>query len=96
VHSVTWHGTLVIAWASGSQLPSYAWGARPMSFSWSARWCPPWKPPTSGSISTTCRWKTARAQAAYGQDSQAGKVLEIHQELSGHIHIVLIRRPVGF
>jgi hypothetical protein len=25
-----------------------------------------------------------------------GKVLEIHQELPGRIHIVLIRQPVGY
>jgi hypothetical protein len=49
----------------------------------------------SASISTACRWKTP-AQAAYGQHSQVGKVLEIHQELPGRIHIVLIRQPAGF
>jgi hypothetical protein len=38
----------------------------------------------------------ARAQAAYGQHSQVGKVLEIHQELPGRIHLVLIRQQVGF
>jgi len=32
----------------------------------------------------------------YGQHSQVGKILEIHQELPGRIHIVLIRQPVGF
>jgi hypothetical protein len=38
----------------------------------------------------------ARAQAAYGQHSQVGKILEIHQELPGRIHIVLVRQVVGF
>jgi hypothetical protein len=38
----------------------------------------------------------ARAQAAYGQHSSVGKVLEIHQELPGRIHVVLIRQSVGF
>jgi hypothetical protein len=38
----------------------------------------------------------ARAQAAYGQHSYVEKVLEIHQELPGRIHIVLIRQPVGY
>jgi len=37
-----------------------------------------------------------RAQAAYGQHSQAGKILEIHTELPGRIHVVLIRQPAGF
>jgi hypothetical protein len=31
-----------------------------------------------------------------GQHSSVGKILEIHQELPGRIHIVLIRQPVGF
>ena len=38
----------------------------------------------------------ASAQAAYGQHSQVGKILEIDQELPGRIHIVLIRQRVGF
>jgi hypothetical protein len=38
----------------------------------------------------------ARAVAAYGQNSSVGKILEIHQELPGRIHIVLIRQSVGF
>ena len=38
----------------------------------------------------------ARAQAAYGQPSFVGKILEIHQELPGRIHIVLIKEPVGY
>jgi hypothetical protein len=38
----------------------------------------------------------ARAQAAYGQHSQVGKILEIHQELPGRIHIALTRQQVGY
>ena len=38
----------------------------------------------------------ARAYAAYGQHSSVGKLLEIHQELPGRIHVVLIRQLVGF
>jgi hypothetical protein len=38
----------------------------------------------------------ARAQAAYGQHSQVGKILEIHREPPGRIHTVLIGQPVGF
>ena len=37
-----------------------------------------------------------RAIAAYGQNSFVGKILEIHQELPGRIHVVLIRQSVGF
>ena len=38
----------------------------------------------------------ARAIAVYGQHSSVGKILEIHQELPGRIHIVLIRQVAGF
>ena len=38
----------------------------------------------------------ARAQAAYGQHSQVGKILEIHHELPGRIHVVLIRQQAGY
>jgi hypothetical protein len=37
-----------------------------------------------------------RAVAAYGQHSYVGKILEIHQELPGRIHVVLVRQPAGF
>ncbi len=40
--------------------------------------------------------KDARALEAYGTNSRVGKILEIHQEDPGRIHVVLIRRRVGF
>jgi LUD domain len=74
VHAVTRDGTLVIASASGSQLASSP-GARLMSFSWSARrsWCPPWKPRTSGSISTACRWKTPAHRRPTDSTARSGR-----------------------
>jgi hypothetical protein len=36
-----------------------------------------------------------RAVGARGQRSQAGKILETHQENSGRIHVLLVRQPVG-
>jgi len=37
-----------------------------------------------------------RAVAAYGQHSYVGKILEIHAELPGRVHVVLVRQPAGF
>ena len=97
VHAVTSEGTLVIASASGSQLASYAWGAANVIFVIGAQ--------KLVSDLDTARERIyqhslvledARAQAAYGQHSSVGKVLEIHQELPGRIHIVLVRQVVGF
>ena len=53
-------------------------------------------PEGSSVMTNSLPLEDARAQAAYGQHSQVGKVLEIHQELPGRIHVVLIREQVGF
>ena len=57
----------------------------------------PRQPVLAGSASQhSLPLEDARAQVAYGQHSQVGKILEIHQELPGRIHIVLIRQQVGY
>jgi acyl-CoA hydrolase len=97
VHAVTRDGTLVIASASGSQLASYAWGAASVIFVIGAqKLVPDLKTAHERIYQHSLKLEDARAQAAYGQHSSVGKVLEIHQELPGRIHIVLIRQSVGF
>ena len=97
VHAVTRDGTLVIASASGSQLATYAWGAANVIFVVGAQ-------KLVASLETAHEriykhsliLEDARAIAAYGQNSSVGKILEIHQELPGRIHVVLIRQVVGY
>jgi acyl-CoA hydrolase len=97
VHAVTRDGTLVIASASGSQLASYAWGAGNVIFVVGAQKLVPTVEAAHERIYRhSLKLEDARAYAAYGQRSSVGKVLEIHQELPGRIHVVLIRQPVGF
>ncbi len=97
VHAVTRDGTLVIASASGSQLASYAWGAASVIFVVGAQKLVPTLEAAHQRIyQHSLKLEDARAMAAYGQHSSVGKVLEIHQELPGRIHIVLIRQVVGF
>ena len=97
VHAITRDGTLVIASASGSQLASYAWGAASVIFVAGAHKLVPTLEAAHQRIyQHSLPLEDARAQAAYGQHSQVGKVLEIHQELPGRIHIVLIREAGGF
>ena len=97
VHAVTRDGTVVIASASGSQLASYAWGAAKVIFVVGAQKLVPTLEAARERIYRhSLVLEDARAQAAYGQHSAVGKILEIHQELPGRIHIVLIREPVGF
>jgi YkgG family uncharacterized protein len=97
VHAVTADGTLVIASASGSQLASYAWGAANVIFVVGAQKLVPTLEAAHQRIyQHSLVLEDARAQAAYGQHSQVGKILEIHQEMPGRIHVVLVREVVGY
>jgi hypothetical protein len=97
VHAITGEGTLLIASASGSQLASYAWGAANVILVVGAQKLVPTLQAAHERVyQHSLKLEDARAQAAYGQRSRVGKVLEIHQELPGRIHIVLIRRQIGY
>ena len=97
VHAVTRDGTLVIASASGSQLASYVWGAGNVIFVVGAQKLVPTLEAAHERIyQHSLKLEDARAYAAYGQNSSVGKILEIHQEPPGRIHVVLIRQSVGF
>jgi hypothetical protein len=97
VHAVTRNGTLVSASASGSQLASYAWGAANVILVIGAQKLVPTIETAHERIyQHSLKLEDARAQAAYGQHSSVGKILEIHQELPGRIHLILVRQQVGF
>src|SRR6201981_3428792 len=97
VHAITRDGVLVIASASGSQLASYAWGAANVIFVAGAqKLVPDLEAAHERIYQHSLPLEDARAQAGYGQHSQVGKILEIHEELPGRIHIVFIRQVVGF
>jgi len=97
VHAVTRDGTLVIASASGSQLASYAWGARNVVFVvGTQKLVPSVEAARERVYEHSLKLEDARAYAAYGQNSRVGKILEIHQEDPGRIHVILIRQSVGF
>jgi hypothetical protein len=97
VHAVTRDGTVLIASASGSQLASYAWGAANVIFVVGAQKLVPTLEAAHERIfQHSLKLEDARAIAAYGQNSFVGKILEIHQELPGRTHIVLILKSVGF
>jgi YkgG family uncharacterized protein len=97
VHAVTRDGTLLIASASGSQLGSYAWGAAQVIFVVGAqKLVPTLEVARERILEHSLKLEDARALAVYGQNSSVGKILEIHQERPGRIHIVLIRQMVGF
>jgi hypothetical protein len=97
VHAVTVGGALFIASASGSQMATYAWGAAKVIFVVGAQKLVPTPEEARNRIfEHSLKLENARALAAYGQNSLVGKILEIHQEQPGRVHIVLIRQSVGF
>jgi acyl-CoA hydrolase len=97
VHAFTRDGTLVIASASGSQLASYAWGAANVIFVVGAqKLVPDLEAARERIYEHSLKLEDARAYAAYGMNSRVGKILEIHQDDPGRIHVVLIRQAVGF
>lgn len=97
VHAITRDGTLVIASALGSQLASYAFGAANVIFVVGAQKLVPDLAAAHERIYEHCfKLEDARVLEAYGEHSRVGKILEIHREDPGRIHVVLIRRRVGF
>jgi acyl-CoA hydrolase len=97
VHAITRDGTLVIASALGSQLAAYAWGAAKVIFVAGAHKLVRDREAARERIYQHCfKLEDARALEAYGVNSRVGKLLEIHQEEPGRIHVVLVRAVVGF
>ena len=97
VHAITYDGTLVIASASGSQLASYVWGATNVIFVvGTQKLVPGAKEAHERIVEHSLRLEDARAYAAYERNSQIGKILEIHQDTPGRIHVVPVRQSVGF
>jgi hypothetical protein len=97
VHAVTRDGTLVIASALGSQLGSYAFGAANVIFVVGAQKLVPDLAAAHERVyEHSLKLEDARTLERYGAHSRVGKILEIHQEDPGRIHVVLIRRQVGF
>jgi L-lactate utilization protein LutC len=97
VHAITRDGTLVIASALGSQLSSYAWGAAHVIFVVGAHKIVPDIDAAHERIYRhSFKLEDARALEVYGTHSRVGKILEIHQDDPGRIHVVLIRAAVGF
>ncbi len=97
VHAITRDGRLVIASALGSQLASYAWGAAQVIFVVGAQKLVPDLEAAHERIHEhSLELENARTREVYGVNSRVGKILEIHEEDPGRIHVVLIRAVVGF
>ena len=97
VHAITQQGELVIASASGSQFTNYAWGAaRVILVVGLQKVVPDLETARRRLREHSLALEDVRAQAAYGQHSYIGKILEIHQDTPGRIHLVLVRQVLGY
>jgi hypothetical protein len=98
VHAVTETGSLVVASASGSQLPGYAGGAARAIWIVGAQKVVSDLPAALRRVEDHCLpLESARAQAAYGQPSAINRLLILSAELyPGRGTVLLLREAIGF
>ena len=98
VHAVTETGSLVIASASGSQLPGYAGGALRAIWIVGAQKVVPDLATALRRVEDHCLpLESARAQAAYGQPSAINRLLILNAEPQpGRGTVLLLREAIGF
>ncbi|HEX7104346.1 MAG TPA: LUD domain-containing protein [Acidothermaceae bacterium] len=98
VHAVTETGSLVIASASGSQLPGYAGGARRAIWVVGSQKVVPDLSTALRRVEEHCLpLETERAMQAYGQPSAINRMLVLNAEPEpGRGIVLLLRESIGF
>jgi LUD domain len=98
VHAVTETGSLVVASASGSQLPGYAGGALRAIWIVGAQKVVPDLATALRRVEDHCLpLESARAQAVYGQPSAINRLLILNAEPQpGRGTVLLLREAIGF
>jgi hypothetical protein len=98
VHAVTETGSLVVASASGSQLPGYAGGALRAIWVVGAQKVVPDLATALRRVEDHCLpLESARAQAVYGQASAVNRLLILNAEPQpGRGTVLLLREAIGF
>ena len=98
VHAVTETGSLVIASASGGQLPGYAGSAAQRIWVVGAQKVVPDLPAALRRVEEHCLpLESARAQAVYGQPSAINRLLILNAEPHpGQATVLLLREAIGF
>jgi len=98
VHAVTETGSLVIASASGSQLPGYAGAAARAIWIVGGQKVVPDLPAALRRVEDHCLpLESARAQEAYGQPSAINRLLILNAEPHpGRGTVLLLREAIGF
>jgi len=97
VHAVTEDGQVVVASATGSQLPNYVYGASNVIWVVGSQKIVPNLSDAFDRIEThTFKLEDARAQEAYGAHSSLNKLLVYRKETQGRVTIILVKQAVGF
>jgi hypothetical protein len=98
VHAVTETGSLVVASASGSQLPGYAGGAARAIWIVGAQKVVPDLSTALRRVDDHCLpLESARAQKAYGQPSAINRLLILNAEPQpGRGTVMMLREAIGF
>ncbi len=97
VHAVTRDGMLLIASASGSQIPGEAYGADHVVFVVGAQKLVDDLADGIKRIENhVVPLEDARAQQAYGIHTSFNKLLVLRKEQPGRIHVVLVKTSLGF
>jgi LUD domain len=98
VHAVTETGSLVVASASGGQLPGYAGGAARAIWIAGAQKVVPDLSTALRRVEEHCLpLESARAQAVYGQPSAVNRLLILNAEpYPGRGTVLLLREAIGF
>ncbi|MBX4188953.1 lactate utilization protein [Candidatus Saccharibacteria bacterium] len=97
VHAITDDGQVVLASASGSQIPNYAYGAK--NFIWavgSQKLVKDLDQAIERIENYTFHLEDERAQKAYGMNSSINKILIYRNEPAGRGTVILIREAIGF
>jgi predicted Fe-Mo cluster-binding NifX family protein len=97
VHAVTQDGQVIVASASGSQLPNYAYGAS--NVIWvvgSQKIVKDLNEGLERIEDYTFHLEDERALEAYGANSSINKLLIYRKEPAGRVTIILVKEPVGF
>jgi len=98
VHAVTETGSLVVASASGSQLPGYAGGAARAIWIVGAQKVVPDLPAALRRVEEHCLpLESARVQAVYGRPSAINRLLILNADTDpGRGTVLLLREAIGF
>jgi hypothetical protein len=97
VHAVIQDGQVVVASASGSQLPNYAYGAS--NVIWvvgSQKIVKDLNEGLERIEDYSFHLEDERARATYGSGSSINKLLIYRKETTGRVTIILVKEPVGF